>query len=993
MNEVINSCTMGLNNAGQVFCDYAAGMFVQSSVLIIVLLIIDFVLRKRARATLRYCVWLLVFVKLVLPPTLCLPTGIGYWCGDYLSADLPLLRELPSIVQPDSVGTHTSGDFAQPVETHEPQPSRALPGTMAPAASAISSIRSITWQAIVFFAWLFGVLVISILLIQRIRFVKWLIAQSSPAQGQSLEILNQSCRQLGIRRNIGLRLSPNTSSPAACGLFKPIVLMPASLTEDLSPDKLKAVFIHELAHIKRADLWVNFGQTLLQIVYFYNPFVWLANTVVRRIREQAVDEMVLAAIGTEAKSYSNALIDIAEMAFWQASFSLRLIGVVESKKALHRRIRHMLTRPMPKSAKIGVFGLLTIIVIAALLLPMAARAKTPQNSSRVLHFPRDRSLGIINIQDAHTVRQIKDFHYWIDKSDWWNPDWEYLSEARGDVTVPAGKHVALFVNKAAWKDLSPLSELGSDDLYMLALPGSIPEPVKPDDRCMPHLAGLTGLKVLNLNWTDVSSKGLQSIRKLKRLERLYLPNQISNAGLSHVAELQSLKGLYFNQNKVTNTGLAHLAKLSSLEELELGGGRISDAGLIHLAKLPKLRYLLLWGNFSDAGMAQLKNIPSLRILQLGRLPITDAGLAHLSDLTGLENLDLNGTRITNKGLAALKSMHSLKKLNLGGTEATEDGFVHLKDIKTLEYLDLPSESVTDKGLSYLAQLGKLKHLRMPSPHYVDPNMDKKLYTDEGLEELAKLQSLEELLIAGLGVTDAGMSHVAKLKNLKDLHIFGCPITNQGLAKLTALKSLRRLTLYETKVTISGLAQLNVLPDLILLHATDIERDNSFLNISGLTKLENLTIGTTHTGGVIRDEDLACLANLKQLKWFQISSAIKKPMAISDTGMAHLVGLTNISRLTIGGPNLTDNGLKYLANMKNLDLLNIIGGKFTDKALRHLEGLKTLRYLSIDAENDFSPAALDHLRRRLPNLQTLKIDNKDAGYGGIIAGARKKTEQG
>ena len=79
--------------------------------------------------------------------------------------------------------------------------------------------------------------------------------------------------------------------------------------------------IHELTHIKRGDLWVNLVQTIVQVVYFYNPFVWLANVIVRRIREQAVDEMVLVALGTEAKSYSNTLIDIAEMAFWKANFS------------------------------------------------------------------------------------------------------------------------------------------------------------------------------------------------------------------------------------------------------------------------------------------------------------------------------------------------------------------------------------------------------------------------------------------------------------------------------------------------------------------------------------------------------------------------------------------------------------------------------------------------------------------------------------------------
>ena len=49
----------------------------------------DLLLRRRVRAVFRYCVWLLVLVKLILPPTLALPTGIGYWLGDRLPVASP----------------------------------------------------------------------------------------------------------------------------------------------------------------------------------------------------------------------------------------------------------------------------------------------------------------------------------------------------------------------------------------------------------------------------------------------------------------------------------------------------------------------------------------------------------------------------------------------------------------------------------------------------------------------------------------------------------------------------------------------------------------------------------------------------------------------------------------------------------------------------------------------------------------------------------------
>ncbi|MHC4754557.1 MAG: M56 family metallopeptidase, partial [Planctomycetota bacterium] len=71
-----------LNTTGKTFIDFSTPMLIQSSVLIIVLLIVDLLVRKKVRAVFRYCIWMLVLVKLVLPTTLSSPTGLGYWFGD-----------------------------------------------------------------------------------------------------------------------------------------------------------------------------------------------------------------------------------------------------------------------------------------------------------------------------------------------------------------------------------------------------------------------------------------------------------------------------------------------------------------------------------------------------------------------------------------------------------------------------------------------------------------------------------------------------------------------------------------------------------------------------------------------------------------------------------------------------------------------------------------------------------------------------------------------
>ena len=83
MNNIINLLIDFLNKAGHAFCDFSLTMFVQASVLIVLLLVIDILIRRRVRATFRYWIWMLVFIKLILPPALSLPTGIGNWFGEY----------------------------------------------------------------------------------------------------------------------------------------------------------------------------------------------------------------------------------------------------------------------------------------------------------------------------------------------------------------------------------------------------------------------------------------------------------------------------------------------------------------------------------------------------------------------------------------------------------------------------------------------------------------------------------------------------------------------------------------------------------------------------------------------------------------------------------------------------------------------------------------------------------------------------------------------
>ncbi len=377
----MNAMLEQINSAGLRFVEFAWPMLVQSSVLIVLLLILDFALRKRVRAVFRYWIWMLVLAKLVLPTTLSTPVSLGYWFGDEL-ADIKVSALAVSVNPADM----PQAAEPAPVEIGSEAPAVTLTKLVEPAVAemgarpTVISVTTATWQGIVFLVWLTVMVMMGLLLLQRVFFVSGLVAQARDADNRMTDAFEYCCERMGVKRKIRLKVSANTASPAVCGLFRPVVLVPENLGPSLKSSELRAVLMHELAHIKRGDLWVNLAQTVLQIAYFYNPLLWLANCVIRRVREQAVDEAVQVAMGANAQQYPETLVNVAKLVFGRPALSLRLIGVVESKSALKGRIKRMLNRPIPKSAKLGILGLIAVIVVGCALLPMAAAENRGQKT-------------------------------------------------------------------------------------------------------------------------------------------------------------------------------------------------------------------------------------------------------------------------------------------------------------------------------------------------------------------------------------------------------------------------------------------------------------------------------------------------------------------------------------------------------------------------------------------------------------------------------------
>jgi WD40 repeat protein/beta-lactamase regulating signal transducer with metallopeptidase domain len=378
-------------------------MFVQSTTLVGVLAVLDVLLLRRLRASVRYAVWTLVLVKLVLPVSLSSSLSLAQWMPAF---DTPVVEQtappfagvrLSSVARDDDLKELSSDAvrahaLAAPFHAEAPTGETATTAATTapsiapivrshknpPAATTGPTIERVHWNAWALASWLGVVAVLLGVLVRRVLHVRRIVKQSGPPPDRLQAVLDECLDAARLRRAfVRLRMTRDLGSPAICGFFRATVLIPQSLAGSLDRPQLRQVFTHELIHWKRFDLQVNSLQTVLQVLYFYQPVVWVANAVLRRLREQAVDEAVLVMLQAPVDEYSTTLLNIASYPRRPAELALNLTGVVESRKALAGRIRRMLTRPLPKTARLGVVGLTTTILLGLALLSMAADDPPP----------------------------------------------------------------------------------------------------------------------------------------------------------------------------------------------------------------------------------------------------------------------------------------------------------------------------------------------------------------------------------------------------------------------------------------------------------------------------------------------------------------------------------------------------------------------------------------------------------------------------------------
>lgn len=233
--------------------------------------------------------------------------------------------------------------------------------------SGITTETSLFWKGwnvpidnVLLFIWFVGAFIFGMYILTRnVRF--WIIVKNTlPVTNDRTHSLLEECRgRLNIRKDVDVLITDKVKSPALFGYFHPRLLLPEGILEKLNYKDLNYVFMHEMGHLKRHDIAVNWIMTVFLIVHWFNPLVWLAFYQMRIDQETACDALVLSRMGYhQSIEYGNAIVGFLEK-YCRNQQLPSLAGILENNTQMKRRLTMIVNyKRYSKTMTIMAFGLL-----------------------------------------------------------------------------------------------------------------------------------------------------------------------------------------------------------------------------------------------------------------------------------------------------------------------------------------------------------------------------------------------------------------------------------------------------------------------------------------------------------------------------------------------------------------------------------------------------------------------------------------------------------
>ena len=335
------------------------GAFVLKSLAVFALAGLAMLGLRRASAASRHLVCLLTLAALLLLPVL--SVGLPGWTV----AALPL----PAAPRPAPFTPPAPAPAAAPTAPVDALPNSPASPAPPPMAAPPAPPKPFPWTSALLAAWLLGAFLASLRPLLGLWGIGRLRRDCRPVGDAPMLALARECADALRLRRLPALWQADVPVPMTWGTRRPVVLLP--LTAETWPtDRLQAVLLHEMAHIRRADWPSHRLADVVCALYWFHPFAWWAARRLRAEGEIACDDLVLSS-GVAAPDYARHLLDVARglqsaPVLPQAALAMaRSVGLGgRLKSILDPTRRRLLTRPTRFILVVLAFGLILAVATA-----------------------------------------------------------------------------------------------------------------------------------------------------------------------------------------------------------------------------------------------------------------------------------------------------------------------------------------------------------------------------------------------------------------------------------------------------------------------------------------------------------------------------------------------------------------------------------------------------------------------------------------------------
>ncbi|WP_002150023.1 M56 family metallopeptidase [Bacillus cereus] len=382
--------------------DWLIETSLMASILVGFILCIKVLFRNKLTPRWQYMLWIVLMIRLLLP-----------WSPDSSYSIYSLLSYSSSVSEviqkntqsPENI-VNTESDHTVELETN----SETVTKNSEHEVNASSEQQTtFSLYKLALYVWLAGVIVLAaITFITNRRLYSYIKKQPDITDGQVVTVFNRCKQSMKMKKAVSLRLAGKIASPTVFSFFRPKVLLSKKHMQVLNEKQLQYVFYHELAHIKRNDVAVNWIMYSLLLLNWFNPILWYAYFCMREDQELACDAYALTFIDKEEQiAYGHTIITLLEHYSYQAP---SLANLSRNKRTLKRRIV-MIKKFQKKSYRLSLLGVIVIVAIASLSLFNARATEGKEKQKDKVEQSKDAFQNAVDMLFGTEENARKEFSY------------------------------------------------------------------------------------------------------------------------------------------------------------------------------------------------------------------------------------------------------------------------------------------------------------------------------------------------------------------------------------------------------------------------------------------------------------------------------------------------------------------------------------------------------------------------------------------------------